>query len=302
MATGQTYTYYVVPVASAVGGGQAGPFSAGSPSVQAGAAATTPTITAVEIVTATATPATTANSTTAPKFATAGTGIAIVTYNEPVNCLPSAGSAFSYSNSGGSNGAGGKTVTSNGCYPARGGNAGTLAAANETPYSGTGTAYEYDQSTGTWKARAATCSTTAGAASAGCYSYNGATSDNSANTLIFTFPAAASSSCTVNGTTTTCYSGITIAAPGNGDTVTYTVPSTQTTSNSVYAGQSSSPVYEATGTVTSNGSPGPGDPTKTNHAGGSTTTGSKNTDGTQQQADPTGYGSTANPGSDPLYT
>jgi putative cell wall-binding protein len=281
MATGQAYVYYVVPVASTIGGGQDGPFSSASPTVMAGAAATTPAITAVQIVTATATPAATAGSTTTPQsFATPGTGIAIVTYNEAVSCLSAAGPDFAYSNSGGSNGSGGTTITAANCYPARSGAAGgTLssgsASGTPTPVTGSaGTVWEYNQNTGKWVA-------------GGMYSYNGATSDNSANTLIFAFPSAVGSACTIGGSTRTCYTGTTVAAPGNGDTATYTPPSTQTTSNSVFAGTSSSPVYEPAGTVTSNGAAGPGDPTNSAHG--------------SQNADPPGYGSGSAAGSDPLY-
>jgi len=108
-ASGQSYVYYVTATAATGvdGGGQTGPFSAGSTSVAAGSSAVTPTFTYASITPSSCTAvvgppsndcSTTPKSTnTAPPTVT--NGYALVEYNEAVTCLSGAGSAFAYSNS-----------------------------------------------------------------------------------------------------------------------------------------------------------------------------------------------------------
>jgi putative cell wall-binding protein len=270
-ASGQQYVYYVVPQAAGASGGGLGPFSAGSSTVTAGSAATAPTITAVQIVPGQALcggVACTPNQSgagTPPTFP-AGEGVAIVTYSSAVSCNASAGADFVYSNSGGANGSGSHAVTATSCASAKNG------------------ANEYDTNTGAYGAPAAVCAATAGACE-----YNGATTDNSANTLIITFPAFAS---TFSGGTT-FYNAVNIVAPANGDTFTYTAPSSPTTSTAVFAGTVGSPAYQASGTTTSNGTDGAADPT-TPQAGAGQHTGNSN-------ADPAAVGNAGVAGTDPLY-
>ena len=190
--------YYVTATAATgtEGGGQTGPFSAASNTVSTGTISA-PTMEAVTILPGVASPSSvTAPTTTPPAFAS-GSGEAVVTYSEPVTCLSTAGSDFSYSNSGGTP----SPIAGVSCSPAPSGD------------------------------------------------YNGATSDNAADTLIIGF--APYSTTTISGTT--YYEANTVAAPANGDTFTYTAPSTPTTADAVYAGTTTSPSYAATQTLTSNG-------------------------------------------------
>jgi hypothetical protein len=111
---GQSYVYYVTATSSGTGvptpqTPETSPFSSGSTAVTAGTGASTPVIQAVDIV-----PSTGNVSVLSTFTFPAGTGLAYVTYNEPVSCLPNAGSDFSYSNSGGTP-AGARPIQGNNC-------------------------------------------------------------------------------------------------------------------------------------------------------------------------------------------
>jgi len=99
-AAGQQYVYYIVAVAAPGpnGGGQPGPYSAGTTAVTAGTAATTPAMTLAVITPSSCSANCGANETVGVPTTTGGT--ATVTYNENVSCLTGAGPDFTYSNSG----------------------------------------------------------------------------------------------------------------------------------------------------------------------------------------------------------
>ena len=136
-------------------------------------------------------------------------------------------------------------------YPAGTGEAAVTYSEAVTCLSAAGSDFSYSNSNGTPHPIAGVS-----CAQAPAGEYNGATTDNSADTLIISF--APYSTTTISGTTT--YTANTVAAPANGDSFTYTAPTSPTTANAVYAGPVTSPSYAATQTLTANGNNTPGQP------------------------------------------
>jgi len=151
-SSGGQYVYYVTATAATASGGTPGgsgaatnygPFSTGSPTVTAGAAAAAPTMKFAVVTPSTAFTAFNGNTGTGTFTSSGGApGSLTITYSSAVSCLAAAGADFSYSNSGGSG-----AVAGTQCWQVPGNPTQLVIALAQTAKSGSGSTATFTATT-----------------------------------------------------------------------------------------------------------------------------------------------------------